>query len=58
MNNFSVTFKNALGQIKTEEMMALDFITIKGVIAWFEDAMDIRIISISKHLKKNTIKIS
>ncbi len=48
MNTFTITFKDALGELKTEQM-TLDFHTINGVVAWFIDVLGIRIISISKH---------
>jgi hypothetical protein len=48
MKTFTITFKNALGEFKTEEML-LDFITVSGVISWFEDTLGLRIKSISKH---------
>ena len=48
MNTFTITFKNALGELQTEEMQ-LDFVTVNGVIAWFIDTLGIRVISIEKH---------
>ncbi len=48
MNTFTITFKDALGELKTEQM-TLDFQTVNGVVAWFIDVLGIRIISISKH---------
>ena len=48
MNEFTITFKDALGELKTE-VMTLDFVTVDGVIAWFIDVLGIRVISISKH---------
>jgi len=48
MNTFTITFKNALGELKTEEM-TLDFITVQGVVAWFEETIGLRVKSISKH---------
>jgi len=48
MNTFTITFKDALGELKTEEM-ALDFVTVNGVVAWFMDVLSIRIISITKN---------
>jgi len=48
MNTFTITFKDALGNLKTEVML-LDFITVQGVSAWFEDTLGLRAISISKH---------
>ncbi len=48
MNTFTITFRNALGEFKTE-IMLLDFVTVQGVIAWFEETMGLRIKSISKH---------
>ena len=47
MNTFTITFKNALDELKTEEM-ELDFVTVNGVIAWFIDTLGIRVISIKK----------
>ena len=48
MNTFTITFKDGLGESKTEEMH-LDFITVSGVIAWFEDTFGLRVKSITKH---------
>ena len=48
MNTFTITFKDALGELKTEEMN-LDFVTVQGVDAWFFETLGIRVISISKH---------
>jgi len=48
MNTFTITFKDALGELKTEEMR-LDFVTVNGVSAWFMDVLSIRIISITKN---------
>jgi hypothetical protein len=48
MNTFTITFKNALGELITEDMN-LDFVTTSGVIAWFEDTLGLRIKSITKH---------
>ena len=48
MNTFTITFKNALGELKTEDM-SLCFVTVNGVIAWFEDTFGLRVQSISKH---------
>jgi hypothetical protein len=48
MNTFSITFKNALGDIKTEEFN-LHFRGVQAVANWFEDTLGIRAISISKH---------
>ena len=48
MNTFTVVFKNALGEKKTENL-TLDFVTVNGVIAWFIDVLGIRIESITKH---------
>jgi hypothetical protein len=48
MNTFTITFKDALGELKTE-VMTLDFVTVNGVIAWFIDILGIRVISITKH---------
>ena len=48
MNTFTITFKNALGELKTE-IMTLDFITVQAVSAWFEETLGLRAKSISKH---------
>ena len=48
MNKFTIHFKNAEGDIKTEEFN-LDFIGVQAVANWFEDTLGIRAISISKH---------
>lgn len=48
MNTFTITFKNALGELKTEEMV-LDFISVQDVSAWFEDTLGLRAKSISRH---------
>ena len=48
MNTFTITFKDALGELKTE-VITLDFVTVNGVIAWFIDVLGIRIISITKN---------
>ena len=48
MNTFTITFKNALEELKTEEM-TLDFVTVEGVTAWFEETLGLRVKSISKH---------
>jgi len=48
MNTFTITFKNALGEFKTEQMY-LDFITVSGVIAWFDETLGLRVQSIEKH---------
>ena len=48
MNTFTITFKDALGEFKTEQM-TLDFVTVNGVIAWFIDVLGIRVKSITKH---------
>jgi len=48
MNTFTITFRNGLGEFKTE-IMLLDFVTVQGVIDWFEETMGLRIKSISKH---------
>ena len=48
MNTFTITFKNALGELTTEDMI-LDFVTVQGVVAWFEDTFGLRIESITKH---------
>lgn len=48
MNTFTITFKNAFDELKTEEMR-LDFVTVQGVDAWFLETLGIRVIAISKH---------
>ena len=48
MNEFTITFKNALYELKTETMR-LDFVTVQGVDAWFLETLGIKAISISKH---------
>jgi hypothetical protein len=48
MNTFTITFKNALGELKTEEI-TFDFETVEGVAAWFEINLGLPVKSISKH---------
>ena len=48
MNTFTITFKNGLDELITEDM-TLDFVTVNGVIAWFIETLGIRVKSISKH---------
>ena len=48
MNTFTITFRNALGDKKTE-VINLDFHSVQGVMAWFEDTLGLRPLSISKH---------
>jgi hypothetical protein len=48
MNTFTITFKNALGELITEEM-TLDFVTVQGVVAWFDETLGLGVKSISKH---------
>ncbi len=48
MNTFTITFKNGLEELITEEMN-LDFVTVQGAISWFEDTFGLRVKSISKH---------
>ena len=48
MNTFTITFKNALGEFKTE-IMTLDFVIVQGVISWFDETFGLRVKSISKH---------
>ena len=48
MNTFTITFKNALNELQTEEF-TLDFVTVNGVMSWFIETLGIRVISISKH---------
>jgi hypothetical protein len=47
-NTFTITFKNALGEFKTEDI-DLPFVTVQGVAVWFEDTLGLRIKSIEKH---------
>jgi len=47
-NTFTVHFKNALGEFKTEDMV-LPFRTVQSVATWFEDTLGLRASSISKH---------
>ena len=48
MNTFTITFKNALGELITEDM-SLNFATVNGVIAWFDETFGLRVKSIKKH---------
>ena len=48
MNTFTITFKNAMEEIKTEDFH-LDFVTVQGVISHFEEVFGIRVKSITKH---------
>ncbi len=48
MKTFTITFKNGLGELITEDM-SLDFVTVNGVIAWFEETFGLRVKSITKH---------
>ena len=48
MNTFTITFKNGLDELITEDM-TLDFVTVNGVVAWFIETLGIRVISIKKH---------
>ena len=48
MNTFTINFKNALGELKQEEM-TLDFISVSAVSAWFEETLGLRAKSIEKH---------
>ena len=47
-NTFTVTFKNAKEEMKTEDFH-LDFATVQGAIAHFEEIFGIRVKSITKH---------
>tara|TARA_R110000803_G_scaffold60756_1_gene120196 strand:+ start:369 stop:527 length:159 start_codon:yes stop_codon:yes gene_type:complete len=47
-NTFTVTFKNAMEEMKTEDFH-LDFVTVQGAIAHFEEIFGIRVKSITKH---------
>ena len=47
-NTFTVHFKNALGEFKTEDMV-LPFHSVQEVSNWFEDTLGLRAKSISKH---------
>jgi len=48
MSTFTIVFKNALGEFKTE-LVVLPFSTVQGVANWFEDTLGLRAKSISKH---------
>ena len=48
MNTFTITFRDAFDELKTEEA-TLNFATVQGVDAWFLETLGIRVISISKH---------
>ena len=48
MNTFTITFKNAMEEMKTEDFH-LDFVTVQGVTAYFEEVFGIRVKSITKH---------
>ena len=48
MNTFTITFKNAMEEMKTEDFH-LDFVTVQGVIAHFDEVFGIRVKSITKH---------
>lgn len=48
MNTFTITFRNAIGDLKTEEFV-LNFFSVQEVFDWFENTLGIRAISISKH---------
>ena len=48
MNTFTITFRNGLDELITEDI-TLNFIGVTGVCAWFESTLGIRVISISKH---------
>ncbi len=48
MNTFTITFKNASGEIKTEDFN-LDFRGVQAVANWFEDTFGVRPSSISRH---------
>tara|TARA_R110002167_G_scaffold10203_1_gene46980 strand:+ start:607 stop:753 length:147 start_codon:yes stop_codon:yes gene_type:complete len=48
MKTFTVTFKNAAGELKTEDL-TLEFNTVNGVIAWFDETLGLRVKSIEQH---------
>ena len=48
MNKFTIYFKNALGEFKTEDFN-LDFYGTPAVAEWFEDTFGLRAKSVSKH---------
>ena len=48
MNTFTITFNNAMGEMKTEDFH-LDFVSVTSVIAHFDEVFDIRVKSITKH---------
>lgn len=47
-NTFTIHFKNALGESKTEDMV-LPFHSVNSVSTWFEDTLGLRARSIQKH---------
>jgi hypothetical protein len=48
MNKFTITFRNALGELITEDM-TLKFNGVTAVTIWFENTLGLRVQSISKH---------
>ena len=48
MNEFTVLFKNDNGQVQ-EQIMSLNFNGVNAVINWFDNVLDTKVISISKH---------
>ena len=48
MNKFTVTFRNAVGELKTEEMV-LDFNEVIPATLWLEHLFALKVIWISKH---------
>ena len=48
MNTFTILFRNAMGEVITEDM-TLRFNGVNGVIEWFENTLGLKIMSISKH---------
>jgi len=48
MNKFTITFRNALGELITEDM-TLKFNGVTAVTIWFENTLGLKVKSISKH---------
>jgi hypothetical protein len=48
MSTFTITFRNAIGELITEDM-TLNFNTVSGVVVWFDNTLGLRIKSITKH---------
>lgn len=48
MNTFTITFRDGLGELKTEDFK-LEFHSVIGIELWFLDILGLRTISITKH---------